>query len=97
MCMIGNLGNQVQQCTETPSEHEPRESDDNAKRSWDVLYAIACQPEDRTDGAEYNPDHAGDFQRPGPPGFARDFPRSEFGIVNAVAEVNHDPKREPVD
>src|SRR5947208_17147206 len=96
MRMVGNLGDQVQQCAETPREHEPRESDDNAKGSGDVFCAITRQPEDRAEGAKYNPDHPGDFQGTRPPGSAGDFPRTKFGIVYAVAEVNDDAERKPI-
>ena len=43
-----------------------------------------------------DPDYTGDFQRARPGGLTGDFPRSKFGVVNAVAEVNHDTERKPV-
>ena len=49
MRMVGNLGDQVQQRAQTPRQHEPRESDDNAKRPRDIFRAITRQPEDRAE------------------------------------------------
>src|SRR5262249_6641378 len=96
MRMIGNLGDQVQQRAQTPRKHEPCESNDNAKRSRDVSRAITREPKDRTERAKYDPDDAGNFQRTGPTGLASDFPRTESGVIKAVAEVNDDADRKPI-
>src|SRR5215831_5671743 len=96
MRMIGNLGDQVQQRAQTPRKHKPRKSDDDAKRSWDIFRAITRQPQDRAEGTKYDPDHSGNLQRTGPTGLACDFFRTEFGIVNAVAEENDDAERKPI-
>src|SRR5262245_4896699 len=96
MRVIGNLSDEVQQRAKTPGEHEARQADDDAKRPRDVFPTITRQPEDGPERAEHNPDNTSDFQRTGPPGLASDFPRAESGVVNAVAEVNDDAKRKPV-
>src|SRR5262245_27830179 len=94
--MVGNLGNQVQQRTQTPRKHESCESDDNTKRSRDVVRPISRQPQNRAEGAKYDPDDPCNLQRTGPTGLACDFFRTEFGVVNAVAEENDYAERKPI-
>src|SRR5436190_13834268 len=96
MRVVGNLGNQIQERAQTPGENESTQPDDDAKRTGNIVHAISSQPEDGAERAEYNPNHAGDFQRARPAGLAGDPARTKSGVVNAVAEVNHDPDRKPV-
>src|SRR5262245_1119094 len=49
MRMVGNLGNQVSQCAQTPREHESRQTNNNAKGSCNVFRPISRQPQDRAE------------------------------------------------
>ena len=97
VCVIGNLGSKFKVGRpKTPRGTNPAAPMTMPSGPGMHVRAITRQPQRSSRAAEYNPDYTGDFQRARPGGLTGDFPRAKFGVVNAVAEVNHDAERKPV-